>query len=370
MKKRFLATLLAVLTALTSTVITVNAVTDSDWEYEIADGKAKITKYTGSDADVTIPATFEGCMVSSIGYEAFAGCQLLETVNIPNSVTALENSTFLRCSSLKSIRISEQMIDIGFSSFDYCTSLNEIIVDEKNPSYKSVDGVLYNKDVTRLITVPGARTSVNIPNTVSEIEAAAFRGCASLSSINIPDSVKEIGAAAFTDCSALENIFLPHGITKLEMETFNGCSSLQSITIPSGVTKIGQSAFANCTSLEVITLPGSVTVIREWSFYNCPLLKKVRYCGSRERWENIWIDCNKSEAGLNAPVDFTNPDFIPGDTNGDGKLNARDITTIMRYLLDMSKPPKNFSVTAADFNGDNTINARDITAIMKKILVG
>lgn len=58
--------------------------------------------------------------------------------------------------------------------------------------------------------------------------------------------------------------------------------------------------------------------------------------------------------------------FIKGDANGDGTVNARDISAIMKAIL--GNAPAGYNAQAADYNGDGTINARDISAIMKDLL--
>lgn len=58
-----------------------------------------------------------------------------------------------------------------------------------------------------------------------------------------------------------------------------------------------------------------------------------------------------------------------GDVNRDMKLNARDIVTVMRYLLNSLAPDETFDLAQADMSGDGAVNAKDITATMK-LLVG
>ena len=79
---------------------------------------------------------------------------------------------------------------------------------EGNINYSDVDGVLYNKDKTLLISYPNAKSvSYKIPNSVTSIERGAFDGCVNLTSITIPNSVTSIGKYAFNGCEELVNIY-------------------------------------------------------------------------------------------------------------------------------------------------------------------
>lgn len=76
-----------------------------------------------------------------------------------------------------------------------------------------------------------------------------YGGCKSLTSINIPNSVTNIGDWAFERCESLTNINIPNSVTNIGNHAFWGCKSLTSINIPNSVTYIGNSAFGECSSL-------------------------------------------------------------------------------------------------------------------------
>ena len=74
-----------------------------------------------------------------------------------------------------------------------------------NQDFASVDGVLYDKDVTTLITCPaGKRGEVRVPSTVTTILGWSFLGCDKLKLIVIPESVTDIQEHAFDGCSATQ----------------------------------------------------------------------------------------------------------------------------------------------------------------------
>ena len=142
---------------------------------------------------VTIPNS-----VTSIGYHAFIDCTGLTSVIIPNSVTSIGSSAFSGCTSLTSVTIPNRVVEIASNSFVDCTSLMTIEIDERNPSYISVDGVLFTKDMKTLVVYPGGKAGAYIiPDGVNEIGCTAFYHCPNLTSVTIPDSVRKIGQEAF-----------------------------------------------------------------------------------------------------------------------------------------------------------------------------
>lgn len=184
--------------------------------------------------------------VTSIGSSAFSGCTGLTNLIIPDNVTSIGDGAFSDCTSLMGITIPDRVDTIGSYAFTRCSSLSFIDVSTGNTSYCSVDGVLFSKDRTELISYPHGKAA---------------------DSYVIPDSVTVIADSAFY-----------------------GSANLTSITIPNTITEIGSSTFTGCTSLTDITIPGSVTSIGDQAFYNCSSLTDVYYSGSEADWNEITIN--------------------------------------------------------------------------------
>lgn len=215
--------------------------------------------------------------VISIDQYAFWGCTRLSKVEIPSSVTSIANDAFYGCSSLSSIAIPSSVTSIGSNTFANCSSLSKIDVDSNNPSYASLDGVLYNKDLTRLIQYPAGKSgaSYEIPESANTIGSYAFYGCPSLTSMTIPESVTSIKSNAFRDCSNLASITILGQITAIEMFTFDNCKKLSNVILPNSITSIGDSAFRHCSSLTSLPALDNVTDFGGEAFAYCDGLTNV-----------------------------------------------------------------------------------------------
>ena len=94
---------------------------------------------------------------------------------------------------------------IGDYAFEYCSGLEKITVESGNSCYDSRDNCnsIIDKKTNTLIV--GCKNSI-IPNSVTSIGYAAFRGCSGLTELTLPNSITSIGDYAFADCSGLSKI--------------------------------------------------------------------------------------------------------------------------------------------------------------------
>ena len=215
-----------------------------------------------------------------IGERAFDGCSNLTDVTIPESVTGIGSFAFAFCHGLTGITLPSGLTTLGSNPFGYCNLLTSITIPETNASFRSVDGVLFNKACTEILSVPSGKSgSYSIPESVTGIGSNAFAGCKNLTDVIIPEGVTSIANAAFYYCSGLAGITIPEGVTSISTAVFEGCSGLTGITIPERVTSIGSYAFSGCSSLTSITIPGSVTSIDRYAFGDCSSLTSITFSG-------------------------------------------------------------------------------------------
>ena len=274
-----------------------------------------------------------------IGKKAFYECWGLEQVNMPHSITLIEDEAFNDCWSLKQINLPSSITHIGDWAFCGCNNLAQVTI----PNSINHIGCFAFHCCTRLtqLKIPNSITriedgaflscinlaKIQIPNSVTYIGNSAFGSCHSLKEVRIPYSVTDIGANPFADCSHLEHIYyesnrfiiineqeiynhdltlliaclpkanlycFPASITHVGDYAFSGCSDLTQIQIPNSVTHIGDYAFCGCKSLLQIRIPDSVLKIGNFAFKECDILTRIQIPNSvKYIGENVFSWCRK-----------------------------------------------------------------------------
>ena len=200
------------------------SLTNNDTEYEVVNiGSCK-------QAQLIIPSTYNGKLVTSIREFAFQLCNSIESVEIPDTVTNIGKNAFSMCKSLKKVKLS---------------------------------------------------------NTIKNINSATFYDCESLKSIEIPIGVETIGNYAFAFCTSLENIQLPNSVTTIIEFAFSNCTKLQNIEMGDKVESIGNYAFYVCDSLERIEISASVNNIGVYAFARCDSLKEIKVASDNTSYKII-----------------------------------------------------------------------------------
>ncbi len=206
-----------------------------NYSYRLSDEGAFIHSYTGGKSQLTLPAEIDGNLVVGISERAFIAHPKLRFVFIPPTIT-----------------------QIGEGAFAGCLSLRDILVDPLNPNYTSTNGVLFDKEIKRLIQYPAGskKPYYEVPIGTTSIDPYSFIFCKNLNYILLPEGIEQIGHHAFEGAS-ITRIELPSSINKLGQYAFLSCDALKSIQIVSV-----------CEGLEAFTAPQheGVALITQWEY--------------------------------------------------------------------------------------------------------
>ncbi len=246
---------------------------------------------------------------------------------VPDGVTKICDYAFWKVNNLKSITLPASLTEMECYALTYCTSLESITVSEDNTVYTSIDGDLYTKDGSMLLTYAiGKKDRVfTLPTTVKKLQYDSISGAMYLEQINLPDGIESVTGAAFENCASLVSINISENSERFK--TIDGClfskdgktmisyakgSKAKSYTIPEGVENMEYGCFTNTVWLEELIFPESMSRIDSWGLAACPSiksvtipvsitgfgmpfiewtsLKKINYEGTVEQWNTMQKD--------------------------------------------------------------------------------
>lgn len=303
---------------------------------------------TVSDQEVIPSYAFYGCSgiasvsllnSKTISGRAFESMPSLTTVNLNEGLENIESHAFSSCSALTTLALPKSLIkfdngivttavtslEIGpnlvtWSSTNQSLNLASISVDADNPNFSSVDGVLYNKDQTTLITYPAGKegSSYALPDSVTTVGEYAFRSAkitsiylnkvvslevdafyySALTSVTFPSTLTKLGSNAFSLCGDLASVTwaeTPNGEFTIEgHQTFSSCESLTSMAVPSYVDAIPEYFVSSCSSLASITFAGSIQSIGTLAFAGTAIESiEITFKNAATIGERIFYNCSK-----------------------------------------------------------------------------
>ncbi len=218
----------------------------------IADGVTSIGSiaFCGSSVtSVTIPSS-----VKSVGLAAFRECKNLKDLTLPEGLKKIDYDAFNGCTSLTSVEIPNSITYISDDAFPGCTNLADITIRD------GATGI--SRDA--FDNTAAYNNSANWDGDVFYIGNRLIKANETLSgNYRIKEGTKIIGEYASGYCRSLESIEIPDSVTRIEGAAFCFCYNLESITIPDSVTSIGESAFVYCLAMDEIHIPSSVMSIGE-----------------------------------------------------------------------------------------------------------
>jgi hypothetical protein len=261
---------------------------------------------------VTLPES-----VTSIGKSAFNDTNL-KTLTIPKNVTNVGNN-FVSSYSLQKLTVLPLIPPLADDNLFYgsATSFPVYVPYESINAYKTASGwkttsskffgigetrFYYTSSDGKIVTPshpesfgPTLLSNEYVNGTgvmtfdgvVTRVGEYAFYNCSRLVSLEIPNSITTIEACAFYNCSSLACIEIPNSITTIGAKAFSLCSSLQSVTIPENVASIGSEAWSDCSGLaSIIVRPTIPPAGGSRMFSNTNLCPIYIPAGSEEAYAN------------------------------------------------------------------------------------
>ena len=238
--------------------------------------------------------------IRSIGEYCFVDASFTGPLSLPDSLRIIGKEAFYNVKGVGKLYIPSLVDSIGNGALAI-SDLKQYSVDTANKYFSSYDGVIYNKDRTKLHNVPIGKVGdiFIIPNGVISVETEAFNSC-KFNRITIPNSVERLGQRAFISCTNLVTLNIPSSVKIIKGGVFAGCTNLyrlsidslntnyklinnvlytanmdtliscylrkDTIIVPEGVEVIDNDAFVKTNFLKVI-LPEGLVRINERAFY-------------------------------------------------------------------------------------------------------
>jgi hypothetical protein len=208
--------------------------------------------------------------VTDIGIYAFESNKFLTSITIPDGVVYMQGVTFFEAQALTTVNIGSGLaILAGGQDFAWIKTLTAINVDAANTSFASIDGVLYNKAISTLLSYPAGKagTSYTSPSTVTSTAYTVFGGVINLLTADL-SSVSTLASQAFMDATSIQEVIFGDSLTVLSYQTFQSASALRKVTFGSGLTLIQEGAFYANDRLYCVIYPGSEAFIQNYTYGN------------------------------------------------------------------------------------------------------
>lgn len=242
-------------------------------QIKIPDTVTKIGRMSFSECE-NLNAVEITNLVTTIDDAAFKGCVALNEITIPDSVTEIGSQAFYKCINLESISLSKGLKSLGIKALGNCTSLTMVEIPKSleicETSRDSTTGDKYGPfagcDMLKTVTFEEG---------TSRIVDSLLCGCDGIEGIRIPDTVTKIGRDSFYRCKNLKEVEIPNSVTTIDSNAFSGCVKLREISIPDSVFEIRSSAFCDCKSLESVVLPKTLEGLIDSTFSGCKALSQI-----------------------------------------------------------------------------------------------
>lgn len=273
--------------------------------WEIVEGTfVRITACdTSAAGNLIVPEELAGLPVQEIADAAFASCDLLTSLSLPDSLTTIGSDAFALCTSLKAIELSSNLQSLGSGAFSQCRAL----------------------------------TSIRLPDSLTSIQHSTFRGCSTLSLIVLPAGLTSVSTEAFRECLALQSITFPESLVSIRHQVFSGSTALTEVIFDGAAPSPGDQPFQNVNASAVVkAYPEHI----------------ASFGGAGATWEGLPVQLRDPRTFTVASVSGKN-----GGVTGFGIYQENDFAT----LTATPEPGYVF----LNWEGDDTSNFNPLTIIVE-----
>ena len=183
----------------------------------ISDVPFDVPQYCFDDCPELTTVDFGTAQVKRIGAQAFASCHKLANVTFPTTLEQIDNEAFNNC-ILTSVSLPASLTVMDQNPFIYCP-VTAFVVDANNPNFTVVDGVIYSKDMKRVVAYPGGATATTY---------------------TVPNGVTTLGRYSIAFINALQTVNLPSSITRMEQQWLIASNNITSLTFAGTVEQCGE----------------------------------------------------------------------------------------------------------------------------------
>lgn len=264
----------------------------------------------------------------------------LEQANytVPSSVKKICSGAFSGCNNLKTLTIGENVEVINYA-FGACDNLTAINVDKNNKYFISVDGILYSKDMKRLIQYPFSKPGYyyEVPDTVTVID------CFTMHRIN-KSQLKGISLPENVDCLIREGNLLSVELNTPYPDHYCSCYAAKNAIITTDVETLFGGEIGSLFSK----------------------IETVFYTGTEQQWEELKsadIETYRDTISESAKIVF-NYVFQRGDCTGDGEIDNKDVVVTFRFA---SGEDTNAIIKAMNVNGDSSVDNKDVVSLFRYV---
>ena len=319
-----------------------------------------VSKYIGTETNVSIPSEYKGGMVTEIateaffatkiiaielpetlqkiGSRAFDNCHGLLSVSIPDSVSTVECEAFRYCTNLSTVHLGNSIEKIGYMAFDGCDSLEAVFVEsldnwfsiefdaDGNPIEFADNFYIGNELLTELI----------VPDNINVIKSFAFCGYEKLTKAVLGESVKTIERCAFSSCINLNEVIFNADLTSIEDAAFSNCLNLLYVNLESSLETLGDSVFEIDSAKYYVSgerkfiLPKSLKYVGYNCFYSNHSCV-VDFSGTITDWCGIFFDNSPWRTGY-YNLNYETIIYINGEINYNVYI-PDEITNINPYAF-------------------------------------